>query len=208
MELKEIFKLEGEIWRDVVGYEGLYEVSNYGRVASLNYYKTGNRNSMTLNYLPNGYVQVILSKDGKKQYKMVHRLVAEAFPEVCGTYFEGAEIDHINTIRYDNRAENLRWVTRSENLLNPITRKKLSETMKGKNINHPSYSKQVVKFDLEGNFIAEYPSIMEASRQTGVDYSSISKCCKGKIKKDDKGCYYTPKSAGGFIWKYKETEAA
>ena len=71
-----------------------------------------------------GYCKVGLCSGGKQKLISVHRLVAFAFPEICGEYFEGSEIDHISTIKTDNRPENLRWVSHSDNMNNPITKAK------------------------------------------------------------------------------------
>lgn len=77
----------------------------------------------------NGYVMITMT-DSKRVY--AHRLVAFAFPEICGEYEAGLEVDHLNTIRDDNRAENLRWVTRSQNRNNPISAEHFSSKVKGK----------------------------------------------------------------------------
>lgn len=114
-----------EEWRDIAEYEGYYQVSNLGRVRSvdrvvIHQKGIGNRNGMTrrikgklLSPKPaNGYLRVILSKDGVIKNMLIHRLVAEAFIEpIDGKEF----VDHVNADRTDNRAENLRWVTSSEN---------------------------------------------------------------------------------------------
>ena len=106
-----------EIWKEIKGYEGLYEVSSEGRV----------RNLIKGNYLSlknlNGYQRVGLCIHHKQKWFFVHRLVAQTFipnPE------EKPEVDHINCDRCDNRVENLRWVTSKENNNNPITRKNKS----------------------------------------------------------------------------------
>lgn len=99
-----------EIWAAIKGYEGLYEVSNYGRVRSLNYNRTGVAREMATS--PNnstGYVNCCLSKDGKQKCHAVHRLVAEAFLPNPNGY---EQIDHRNNKKTDNRAVNLRWVSR------------------------------------------------------------------------------------------------
>lgn len=131
------FKENGEEWMSVVGYEGLYEVSNKGNVRSVVRYKeyvskiTGQPSFMTFggNYLKGcvnkqGYCVVSLSKDGKSKSFGVHRLVAEAFiPNPENKPF----IDHINTLPHDNRVDNLRWVDYVGNANNQITRQKISE---------------------------------------------------------------------------------
>lgn len=112
-----------EIWRPVTGFEGRYEVSSKGRVRSLDriVHVKGQSDRKKKGVLlkpgikDNGYLQVCFEGYSNKY---VHRLVAEAFLEKPdGTY----EIDHINTDRTDNRVENLRWVNRTQNNLNPKT---------------------------------------------------------------------------------------
>lgn len=125
-------KNEIEIWKPVIlldigeSYEGLYEVSNLGRVRSLHRKEII---VMAQQISCNGYYRVQLWKDGAMKYCRVHRLVGFAF--LADSYFEGAVIDHVNTIKTDNRAENLRWVTQKENLNNPLNmgkRKKIVDT--------------------------------------------------------------------------------
>ena len=125
-----------EIWKDIKKFEGIYQVSNLGNIKSLNNNKTKKEKILKLNKDKKGYLYVDLYKNNKSKRFVVHRLVAEAFipnPEnkPC--------IDHINTIRDDNRVENLRWVTYKENCNNPLTRKHNSEVRSGKN--HHMYGK-------------------------------------------------------------------
>ena len=135
-----------EIWRNIEGYEGLYQISNIGRVKSLdrkfwNGYTWCNKKGqmITINKKRN-YSEVRLCKDGKPKNHSVHRLVAFAFIE---GYFEGAEVDHINTKKKDNRVVNLRWCTRKENCNNELTKKNNSEAQKGLQAgeNNPMYGK-------------------------------------------------------------------
>ena len=104
-----------EEWRAVVGYEGLYEVSNAGAVRSLNYNRTGLIQVLRPGVNNCGYRRVTCWSSGNKNRPFVHRLVGIAFlPNPCDL----SEIDHINRDKSDNSVGNLRWVTRSENKSN------------------------------------------------------------------------------------------
>ena len=117
-----------EIWKDIEGYEGLYQVSNFGRVKSLDRVVFSKRwgglymHIKEFIMLPQktqtGYLRLELYKEGKSKKHKVHRLVAQAFipnPE------NKPQVDHINGLKTDNRAENLRWSTAEENRANPNT---------------------------------------------------------------------------------------
>lgn len=172
--------MKQEIWKDVTGYEGLYQVSNLGRVRSLTRYKrimTGHINTWR-------YRQVTLTKNKIKKMFSVHRLVAEAFipnPE------NKPEVDHINTLRDDNRVENLRWVSSSENSLNPITRRHKSAALLGKKASElsrkkmsVSSSKKVNQYDLSGKFIKTWGSIKDAAAFYGRTATLIRTSIKDK----------------------------
>jgi len=194
-----------EIWKPVKGYEGCYEISNFGRVKSV--YREIHRRKMGIKIVYehfleprkniNGYYIVCLHKQGERQKtKQLHRLIAEAFiPNPENKPF----IDHINGDRGDYRIENLRWCTHKENMNFALARKHLSEAKMGEKngmygtsgSKSPSY-KGVLQYDLHGNFIKKYYGIAEAQRETSVQFKNISKVCKGERN-----------SAGGFIWRYE-----
>lgn len=132
----------GEIWRDIAGYEGLYQVSNYGRVKSCQRKEHGaswgtrTRKERIRKTRINreGYEQLQLWKDGKQHTFTVHVLVANAFLDRC---CDGLEVNHIDGNKANNRVDNLEWVTHSENVTHSFkklgrvgntNRRKLTET--------------------------------------------------------------------------------
>lgn len=197
-----------EIWKDVIGYEGLYQVSNLGRVKSLDRFCIDGRKRcgqiMKQVITNGGYFAVGLRKGkGQKRY-LVHRLVAEAF--IPNTDNKPC-VDHINTIRTDNRVCNLRWCTYKENCNNIKTLKHLSDSVKGeKNGMYGRHlteeqkehlrllkQKKVLMYDKEMNFIREYNSSDDVAKELNVTSGAIRKCCCGVL--------FTVKN---YHFKYKE----
>lgn len=190
--------INNEIWENIPGFEELYQASTEGRIKSLdrNYkektYKVfylGKRRGKILKPIENDYLYVNLVKHGVVTRKKVHFLIALTFPEICEKPFPGAQVNHLNEDKHDNRAVNLRWCTASENCNWGTRNKRMIENRTGK-----TSCKTVIQYTLEGEFVAEYPSSEEAQRQTGYNGSSIRDCCRGNGKL---------KTYKGFMWKYK-----
>ena len=154
-----------EIWKDIKGYEGVYQVSNLGNVRRVKLLKQYSDESK------GGYNVVNLCKDGNAKMKRVHRLVAEAFipnPEnkPC--------IDHINTDRTDNRVENLKWVTKQENSNNPLT-------IYHNILAQGKVMKPVVQMTKEGFFKEIYRSQRYAGKMVGKSETTIHLYCTKKL---------------------------
>lgn len=191
-----------EIWKDIPGYEGLYQVSNIGRVKSLKrtFYsgknlqtrKTYEQNILAPRFYKTGYVYFGLSKDGIVKKLKAHRLVALAFipnPE------NKPEVDHINTVRSDNRIENLRWATKSENQRNVITLERSSACKMGDKNPMIIKRRPIKQIDMTtGKVIKTWSGVKVASRALGINSSGICRCVNGKLNHSF-GCkweYVTP----------------
>ena len=199
-----------EIWKPVVGYEGLYEVSNLGNVKAVEKivgHPTGQcRRPEKIVKLQNGssgYAVVNLCKNGKPRTTRVHILVAEAFLEKPeGKY----EVDHINRNRKDNRVENLKWCTHKENMNNintiqymkgdPNKSKSAYMALASKIYNGSSQApKTVHQYTLNGEYITTYPSLHDAETATGINHNSISKVIDKFERK-----------AGEYIWSSQKND--
>lgn len=162
-----------EQWKPIVGYEGLYEVSNLGRVKSLNYNHTGVEKIMRQQKERNGYLRVGLYRDGKHKIFLVHRLVATAFiPNPIGFN----EINHINEDKANNCVENIEWCDCKYNN-NYGTR---NERAAAARINHPSQSMAVEasKYSDFRTIELRFASTMEAGRN-GYNQGGVAACCNG-----------------------------
>lgn len=162
--------MKREIWKPVLGYINLYEVSNLGRVRSLNYNRTGKTKILKPGKNSYGYLQVQLWKDGIAKMFKVHRLVWEAFN---GEIPEGMEVNHINEDKTDNRyPENLNLMSPMENCNWGTRNQKIKEKL----------SDSVLQLTPDDELVKEWPSMNEAGRN-GFSIGSISMCCNSKIKK-------------------------
>ena len=162
-----------EVWKDIRGYEGYYQVSNLGRVKNIKF----NR-SLKQSYDSYGYLIVVLSKDGCHRTRTVHRLVAETF---IPNENKHKQVNHKDENKQNNNVENLEWCDNKYNCNYGSRNKKISQRL----------SKRIIQFSLLGNKIKKWDSMTEAAKSIGCDISAISMCCNG-----------IRKSAGGYRWEY------
>lgn len=165
-----------EIWKDIKGYEGLYQVSNLGRVKSLNYRRTKKEKILKTKESKDGYLRVTLSNNKDNKIYFIHRLVAQTF--LCNPY-NHKEVNHKDENKRNNYVDNLEWCTRKYNI---NYGKRTLKTQK-----------RIIQYDRKGNFIKEWNSISECDNKLNIAHQSICACCKGKRK-----------TAGGYVWRYKD----
>ena len=177
-----------EIWKDINGYEGLYKISNLGRIKALSRrvrFGSQWRNTETKILHPrrkgkvNPYLTIILyDEDRKPKTYHIHRLVALHFVD---GYYEGAEVNHKDGVKQHNEYTNLEWCSRSYNIKHSYCTL-AQRRMKGK---------VVLQLTMEGSPMCFYQSAVEASKVTGICKSCITDCACGKHS-----------HAGNFKWQY------
>ena len=184
-------KIKEEIWRDIKGYEGLYQVSNKGRVKGLERTAAGKNGSMRTireRFLKpranqKGYLRVDFSNgNGKGKTFYVHRLVCEAFHE---NLENKPCVNHIDENKTNNTASNLEWCTYKENINHGTHNARAAKTK----------SKSIGQYTTNGKLIKVWQSTMEVERQLGFDNGNISAAALGKYK-----------TAYGYVWKYVDEE--
>lgn len=182
-----------EIYKDIVGYDGKYKVSNLGNVMSMNYRgNTKKQKVLTPIKHYHGYLLVhLVGENNKVKIKMIHTLVAEAFiPKVEGKRF----VNHIDGDKHNNAVMNLEWVTAKENTDHAI-RTGLRDPHKN---NHPRgedtpNSRVVLQYTKDGELVKRWGCVSDAARCVGCKPCSIQNNAAGRIK-----------SMKGFVWKYED----
>lgn len=166
-----------EKWYPVKNYEGLYEVSDKGRVRSL---KSGQPKILKPRRTIKGYLQVDLYKNGDRKFCYIHRLVAQTFIPNPDNL---PQVNHISEDKENNSVHNLEWCDPKYNINYGNRNQKVAD----KN------SKPVFQFTKDGEFVGEWKSAIDVERNLGYHQSHISSCCTGRLK-----------FAYGFIWKFKD----
>lgn len=191
--------MENVIWREIEQKGLKFNVSSQGEIILMPrevVYKDGRvfhyPERHVKYYQDHGGYDIFVAGRGKDKNFKVHQIIAFAFPEICGEWFPGAQVNHKNEIKTDNRAENLEWCTASYNINygTGVERARKKKRNKGSKL---MPVREVCQYDFNGNLIKVYPSIRQAVRETGIDHSTISRCCSG-----DRNA----KTAGGYIWEY------
>lgn len=173
-----------EIWKDIPSFEGLYQVSNFGRVKSFRKsHKLGKPDEYFLNPTDaeNGYANVTLYKENVRKKFLVHRLVAQAFLPNPNNW---PQINHKDENRFNNCVDNLEWCTAKYNNDYGTARIRAAITKS---------EKMVEQYLPTGEFLARYVCTSVASQITGVSRHAIKDCCSGHSS-----------SGGGYVWKYIE----
>lgn len=157
------------------------------------FYKVVNKNGRALKQFLNkcGYVVVQPCFNGKQKFCSFHRLVMSTLR--LNEYFDGAQVNHIDEDKTNNKLSNLEWLSHKDNINHGTHNERMAESLIGVFINRKDKSKPVIQLTKSGFKVAEYPSTKEAERQTGINCGSISSCCCGKRK-----------FAGDCVWRYKE----
>lgn len=200
---------ENEIWKPIEGYPK-YEVSNYGRVASLDYMHTGKWHIMKGTKNPDGYLMVkIFDINGKPKRISIHRLVALTFIPNPNNY---PCVNHKDEVKTNNHVDNLEWCTVKYNSNYGTLPQRKSAWMKGlkctlgkkwneetiqrmRDAKAKTVGKKVSQYTLDGEFIQTFSTSQEAGRITGCNARGIRACCGGKKMQ---------KTCGGYIWKYAD----
>ena len=185
--------MDEEIWRAIKGFEGLYEVSNLGRVKSLERVSSLGRRVNEKILSPgkdkDGYLFVILYRDGKHITYKSHRLVLSTFNPVEN--MENLEVNHMDEDKENNNLTNLEWCTRKENCNHGTRNARVSEKLTNGKLSIP-----ISQLSLDGKYIRSWKSASDAEREEGFNHGNIIQCCKNKFHREGNNIYK------GYKWQY------
>lgn len=201
-----------EIWKDIVGFEGLYQVSSLGRIRSVDRVRKGKKCSTVplkgkiikpYVTIKNNYakIRVTLYKDCKQYKYFVSVLVAKTFSDICGEWFEGCEVHHKDRNPYNNSPFNIVVLSHQDHLKQHTERKKNKDNpLYGTHLSQETKqkisltkSKPIYQLDLQGKIVKEWQSCTECEKINNYHRAAINRCCRGKQK-----------TAYGYKWKYKD----
>lgn len=182
-----------EEWKDIKGYENIYQISNFGNIRRINRWAGNQCKSVyvadvkdVLPYMDDfGYMKVCLSYHNKSKHFRVHRLVAQAFipnPDKL------PQVNHKDEDKTNNRVDNLEWCTAAYNSNYGTRTQRISE----KNLVRGA-KRSINQYSKDGVFIREWKSLTDAANTLGLRISKISSCCHNRNK-----------SSGGYIWKFTD----
>lgn len=197
METKDkIENFEGEVWKDIVGCNGIYQISNKGRVKSRNFYNKKCEMILKPCACDGRYLSIIIDRGAGRKHYMIHRLVYEHFVGELPNYERNAPsdkqyvINHIDENKLNNNADNLELLTCKDNINYGTHNLRISKSM----TNGPT-SKKVYQYTKNHVLVRVWPSIAECGR-CGYNFGHIASCCRNSYGKNSN--YYK-----GYIWSYK-----
>lgn len=182
-----------EQWKEIVNFEGLYEISSFGKVRRIHKDPRSSKYKELAQDTSRGYKKVTLYKNGKGYKKQVHRLVAEAFLPNPNNL---EQVNHKDEDKSNNNVNNLEWcsgiynVNYGTGIIRQVAKR----------------SKKVIQLDLNNDVIAEFNSTQEASRILGISQGLISNCCNGGYWRDNHSKFIKCNKVGKFKFKFKDNE--
>ncbi|WP_162860308.1 NUMOD4 domain-containing protein [Megasphaera stantonii] len=162
-----------EEWRDIKGYQGKYQISNTGKVRSLNYHREGRIKEL----IPKdcrGYLQIGLTKKGKKRFYAIHRLVADSF---IGNG-DGKQVNHKDLNKKNNNTENLEYVTARENTIHAIQNGRFDSS--SQQLHEANEKRKIGVLAVKNGIVSRFTSIREASRKLSIDRKQIKQSLQNK----------------------------
>lgn len=186
-----------EEWRNIIGFEGLYQVSNLGRLRSVdrkiwnpgkNCYRNQHGKILNLSLDKGGYLRVTLSKEGKIKQYLVHRLVAMTFIPNPDNL---PQINHIDECKTNNSVINLEWCDNEYNCNYGNHNNNISETQ----------SISIAQYELDGTFIRNWKSSREVENILGYSNVNILRCCNGGFYSKSRQKFVNVKQAYGYKWR-------
>lgn len=178
------------MWLPIYGYEVIYEISDFGEVKSLNYNHTGKEKILAKKLHRSGYDTVMLCKNAEKKNKSIHILVAQAFVD---NPQRKPQVNHKDGNKHNNCAENLEWVTASENIKHSFDVLGKQPINKGRLGKSHYAAKPIYQYSLDGTLVKAWDCVSDAAREIGCKPCQILNNVKGR----NRTCH-------GYMWRYEK----